>query len=574
MKPTTSFILLAASSLAAFALGWHLGGWRGAAKPDTASFEPPSPRPPSLGAAKATAAVNENAWNEMSRAWMTPLESADDCLRLIESLESTQHGDHHPLLVAALRDYALRRWLEIDAEGVLEFVEQSGRSRFTGGLAGPLFRVWVGLDPQSASLAFAQANPATVQAGWRDFFVKFGEADPERALEMMNSSQWQSARPRWDETPASIYAMWATRDPRAAADHLQQPVPSPDSGRHTHQPAPPLSVVAAIWARQDPAAAWKYYSELDSDPGSEVIVAILPHLSQVDPAPLEQVIAENSKLASRGSILPGLAESWTKQNLDAAIAFAHTRPDEDPLRRELLAHAARAFATADPERAIELYRSSGEGSAHEWENSGLLREAFASLAATDPNAAASRLLEFSGSDRNAAMSGILTHAMAANVEEGSRLCREWMAVPALKDSVIPALSVAVSWGHGGGNRPLGPLLEHLPEFAAHLNGYPLQGWTRTNPEEAAAFMMERAATDPNVEFDRRAVTELCFSRPEFAVDWIGKLPAGGFQESSATTLALSWSRFNPDAAQAWAESLPPGNVRDAAKRGLGRQGSE
>ncbi len=63
--------------------------------------------------------------------------------------------------------------------------------------------------------------------------------------------------------------------------------------------------------------------------------------------------------------------------------------------------------------------------------------------------------------------------------------------------------------------------------------------------------------------------EICFSRPEFTSQWLMELPAGTFQASAAGTLAKAWSRFDPEAADAWARALPEGSTKEAALKALG-----
>lgn len=239
-------------------------------------------------------------------------------------------------------------------------------------------------------------------------------------------------------------------------------------------------------------------------------------------------------------------------------------------RRRFPRHRLCCLATADPDRALQLYRDSGGGSSHEWENPAIIREAFASLAGQDQENATTKLLEFSGKDREAAMSGVLTQAFASDLAGASALARTWLADPMLKEAVWPALSIALSWGHGGGNHDLGPILEQMPELADHVGDYTLQGWTRTNPEAAAAFLGGQVAANPNLAMaNSEAVAEICVSRPEFTSQWLMELPAGAFQASAAGTLAKAWSRFDPEAADAWARSLPEGSTKEAALKALG-----
>jgi len=67
-----------------------------------------------------------------------------------------------------------------------------------------------------------------------------------------------------------------------------------------------------------------------------------------------------------------------------------------------------------------------------------------------------------------------------------------------------------------------------------------------------------------------SIAEVCFSRPEFTAEWLNRLPAGSFQTTTAGTLARTWSRFDPEAANDWAHSLPEGPPKEAAVEALGK----
>lgn len=542
--------------LAGVAGGWGIGGFytRVDSGPISGALPQAPPRPPG---SPANRGVSLPVSDQTRHDWQTGLETAADCRKLVESLRATPRQDH-PLYTSALRDYALRRWLELDPEDALSFAEKAGGQWYESTLAGDLFRLWVGLDADSALLAFAQASPATVVTARTDFFTKLAESDPRRAVQEMLNSRFrpstQVVTPEWEQTGLAVFTLWAEKEPQAAAERLQKI----DAGQYRSV----LFSVAETWARRDPKAAWEFFKPEPGKPDRQgVATAILPYLLKIDPTAMDR--------APEG-VTAEMAKFWSDRNPEDAIVFAQARPVEDPLRRELLAHAARSLATAEPERAIQLYRDSSGESAKGWVNSGLLREAFASLAGLDRDQATSKVLEFSGKDREAAMSGVLTQAFASDIAGASVLARTWFEDPSLQEAVIPALNVALSWGHGGGNQDLGPILEQVPELADHVSDYLLEGWTRTDPEAAAAFLSSKVTADPNLAGTKsEAVAEICFSRPEFTAQWLGKLPAGSFQTTTAGTQARTWSRFDPDAANDWAQSLPEGPPKEAALAALG-----
>ncbi len=501
--------------------------------------------------------ITRQPHGEISRLFANTLDSPSDCQAELDALKVLR-GQEHPLLLAALRDRALRRWVELDAESALAFAEQEVRGEYEPGVAADLFRVWLDLDVDSALESFAQASPSLVMATRRDFFSDFARLDPRRAAEELAKPRWEGLRGGHQGPAYGVFTLWASEDPRAAAEAARK---WPHGGGYDFSES-----IARIWAEKDPAAAWDFYGkENPDDPGdrwqrSQLSQLLAGYLLEQDPHADLGEFSEHEKQE--------LARNWADRNPESAIAFALSRPDDDVLARSLLAQASRQLATPEPERALELFLQR-DGSSREYENRETLRQAFASLAASGVDAGMERWTTLPEAYKSDALSGVLTFQFAADPLAAVARWREWFGDPAIRPSLLPAMAVALSWGHGGGAQDVGVVVQAIPEFGEHVREYVLQGWVKTDPEEAADFIAERVRASGGADIgDQEAIAELTFSRPEFTAQWLPGLPEGAFRNDAAAALAANWSRFNPAAAALWVAGLRDGAMKASAARAL------
>ena len=537
--------LVIAAVMLGFGIGWMTASKKSpeSSKPQWVSAEPPAP-----------ADHLHVPQSPVGRQFTRALNSPDDCLRAIDEAEALR-GEAHPLVLTALRDRALRRWLELDPEGALAYAETKVKGNYEPGIAADLFRVWIDLDLESALNGFSQASPLLVNATRDTFFTNMAQIDPERTVDMLSKPPWEGNGHQWMTTMSSVFAIWASKDPQAAAETGRKMTTWTDYFG-------PAKTIAAVWAEKDPAAAWAYFQAnqiaKNRQAYNDVRTLLAGYMLEEDP---------NTDISSFDEYRLGqLAEKWAKRDPESAIAAARSRrAEDDALSQKLFMHAARELATANPKRALSLLGESGDPENDTYEEHGLLRQAFASLASAGIEDALTNAAALPDNRKAHALSGIFTHQFALDQESALKSWRRLLDDPSVSQSVLPAMKVALSWGHGGGVHQLGTVLETIPEFNDHVDGYPLQGWARTDPEEAARFMTERAIVKGDDYFgDTQAVSELAISRPEFTAEWIADLPDGKFRNHVAASLALNWSRFNAPAAAHWIETLLDGPTKEAA----------
>lgn len=521
-----SLAFIAITTAIGFALGWVYAPNH---RPAAAGSGPPSE---SVGNREA---VPQSA--SATRPFQTPdLQTADQCAAALAAAIGRQ-VDEHPMVSAALKDYALRRWLEIDAESALGFAEARITEAWKPEIAADLFRVWLDMDPRSALQSFAQASPALIKAAHYDFFMNLAEIDPQQAVKEWSSERWRSSEYEYSGLNQKLYQLWAASDPAAAAEAAK-------AGSVSGQ------VIAKVWAETDLDAAMEFFGEENRD-------WFLPKLLERNP----------NAAVEKDALLRYTGASQSDYSADSAIAIARNREVDDDVAKNMLLNAAALTATAEPERALALLVESG--AKIDWRTNGILMQAFASLAAENTQAQlGERLKALPEEMRTDALAGAITHRHAVDPAATALQLREWLEDPQLADQVMPAMEKAYGWGHGGGAQDLGGLLETIPEFGPQVRGYLMQGWVKTDPEEAAAFMAGELARGADNVYDHEAVAELAYSRPEFTAQWLADLPAGEFRDNTAAALAANWSRFDPASAAQWVTELPAGAIKDAASEHL------
>ena len=499
-----------------------------------------------------------------------PLNSGTACREALRKLDSLS-GGHNPLVVSAIRDRILRSWLVIDPEDALAFAESEIRGTFDAGIAADLFRVWTDLDLESSISGFTQAGDPLINAVLPSFVEAIARIDPERALSVLEKAPDSVDEYQESSAASRLYAIWGTEDPVTAAVSANAKAIENGWWRLADE-------VAKTWAESDPEAAWDYFSTLPvtvkrkGRGGFEQARYILPTL-----------IAEVPNFDFGDFFSPDnfsdftysqFADYWVKNSYESAIAYARNHPDNDRFARALLVRAAGDIATAEPERALNLLESV-DGSLRDSENRAVTRSAFASLASADLETTVERWGMLADKFKPDALAGVMTYQLAADPEAAIAKWKEWAADPAFDASLFPALKVALSAGHGGGVQDVGAVMDAIPELSNHVSGWMLDGWAKSAPEDAAEFFLESIQSGRDVyrrddydEDDLAAIAEITHSRPEFAADWVLRLPGGQIQNDAAATLAVNWSRINPVAAAEWVSELPEGAVFDSVASAL------
>jgi hypothetical protein len=96
----------------------------------------------------------------------------------------------------------------------------------------------------------------------------------------------------------------------------------------------------------------------------------------------------------------------------------------------------------------------------------------------------------------------------------------------------------------------------------------LSHWAKTNPQAAAAW----ASTLPNGDNKQGAIHSVAVEWAQAdlarALAWAQQLPEGRAKQDAFRSVGLGWARTDPQAALAWAKQLPEGNVKEGALGGI------
>ena len=549
-----ALILLAAGS--GFATGWL--------KPDAVTAAR-SAQTAGAGATETPAISTASAVSaEDAPPALPELTTVDDCREFLRT-SGKLFAARHPLTRQAIRDFALRRWLELDAESALQEAERHPGNEYADtGFAPELFRVWLDLNVDSAIEGWTQANPMLAKNVRVAFLSALADKDPARAFALWETPRGKSESQHFDPAEEAIFQRWAQADPAGALAER-------DSAQ-----------VRGAWIDADPAAAyaklkiWKDAHNTGWPPRADTAARLMPWLLANSPGEAAELVTIVTT-GEQGSPfhLKTFAEAWLSKDPDGALRWARSQPPSSPISLELAFAGAQHVATSDPEAALELLRrlnkaapTSGSDEYRAFFKNAAAREAFASLAATD-NAKARELLAAEPElAKNGGLAGYLTHAFAGDTDAAIQQCREWLRDPALKEAAAAGAMTSFRWGHGAGARDPSELLAAIPEIADKVDADVLSGWAKANPTGAADFITERLRGGHDIEGlqSEGVLAELAISQPEYTGLWLQRLPDPELQAQAAKTLAANWSAFDPEAAAAWINSLPPGTLRDAAAR--------
>lgn len=539
-----------AAAVIGLALGWGMASvWKSGPEisETPADQRKTAPGRPDRKAADLGGRSEEPSWRELLAASESP-------------------GGRHPLLRRFDREQALRRWIGTDPKGALAEAERDPDADF----AKQLFEAWIQINPLAALDALNGSSRRLAGAVAKDFFLALMAKDPALAAEELQS-------PRWSDPPkeflgwnfhTEVYRQWMRSDLEAAVAWL-------DGQKHFVSGRGEAEMEE--WARMDFEAAWRKISSA-TDPDR------IGHLQQYGNVALAQGLLQGNAAALEilgglpvvksgsgfGAVDPRswIAESMVRADPLGAMEWAESRPSDDPLRREILAQAASAIASSDPERALALLAETG-GSARHWDNDSVLQQSFAALAAKDPESAAARAAELPEGQRERAMSGWLRRVFMDEPAAVAAQSRAWLADPQLRESLPEAWAIAFSSYHGAAMIDPGPMLEAVPELHDAVNAKVLSTWSKANPEGAAGWISDRLEQGYEVPVSGEGVfADLAIARPEFTANWLMDLPDPALQAQAADTLTANWSAFDPVAAGAWVETLPQGTLREAAERGM------
>lgn len=263
--------------------------------------------------------------------------------------------DRHPLLRRFEREQALRRRLELDAPGALAEAAKDPEAD----LARELLEAWAELDPRAALDALNASSRKLTAAVARHFFIALMNRDPAMAAEELGRPRWKEGKYEllgWD-FHKDVQRQWMKSDPAAAIASF-----GPPGSKSSLSAAE--AAMAEAWAEVDFPAAWAHFvSKGFGDDGfsmPDAMAMLARGLLKGDPRALEIENAfEGSADPDASDPREALAENMAESNPQAALEWASSRPEDDPLRKAIEQKVASDLASSDPEAALALWAASG-----------------------------------------------------------------------------------------------------------------------------------------------------------------------------------------------------------------------
>lgn len=544
MKRSATAAILLAATAAGFAAGW----FRGAEEPLPAASQP---------ARAGTAYTPVVTTAPVPAPLLAKLDSVEDCQIFLAEV-NRKYAASHPYTRRAIRDYTLRRWLELDAESALvEAERQPGNEFSTEGFAPDLFRVWLDLNVESAISAFNQANPILAKNVRLSFLTALADKDPEKAFAVWKTGRGQIDK-KADPAAEEIFRRWAQRDPRQAIEKAP--------GGFEQE------VAVNEWAQNEPKEALAWARTRPGNDAYMMSAAFLPALLQTDPVRAQKTLGEMNPLS-----LESAGRNWAERDTAGAIAWAEGQAPNAPLVREVFVAAAAKLAYTDPERALEILRVQARQAPSpprdDRSSGGAMRGVFAVLAAADPEKIRQLVAEEPELGKGGGMAGYFTYAFASDPAAAIAQYREWAENPALKEAAAAAVLATFEASRNEAVRDPSELIAAVPELADKVDGRILRGWARANPMAAAEFITQRIAAGKSFDnlHQTGVLSELAVSQPQYTSLWLQRLRNPDLQIEAAETLAVNWAAFDPEAAAAWINGLSDGSVRQAAMDGFERR---
>jgi hypothetical protein len=314
---------------------------------------------------------------------------------------------------------------------------------------------------------------------------------------------------------------WIARDPEAALAYVRQLEPGAD---HTQG----LLMVLSAIGRTDPDRALALAAEMVRTREQRAIYsALFAQLTAANPATAVSRLVLVPAGESRDHALRAVADGWAHTDMPAALAWAQKleQADRAPAMESVLA----TLLATDPVRAIDLAQQTLGDAAFER----TLVAALQVLTRTDPKSAAALVGTLAPGQAQTDASFAVARALA-----------------------VGSPAEALAWAQ---TLPPGELRGNV------LNNI-LDIWSARDPVAAGQHVVQMAAGPEQVAAAGYLATLLA-ANPTQAIAWAQSLTSESARQAAQVNLASAWAQQDPAAAARWAAALAPGEVRTQALNG-------
>lgn len=193
------------------------------------------------------------------------------------------------------------------------------------------------LSQTLAELKRLETSPAgvDVEAVRKALVTRLAMLDPGKALSYVDTLSGEEH----GRQKVNVYAVWAGRDPEAAAAHFTQG--ELGGGLASDESRESAATLARAWARRDPAQALAWVKTLPEEARGSAVDAVISSMAASDPRQALQAALGLGQSYEQAEALRPLAQEWARQNPEAASAWVTTL--EDPASQS---QAAQGLVTA------------------------------------------------------------------------------------------------------------------------------------------------------------------------------------------------------------------------------------
>ncbi|MES2708623.1 MAG: hypothetical protein V4726_18660 [Verrucomicrobiota bacterium] len=469
------------------------------------------------------------------------LDSVDDIRALLKNWRRFPDDASEHTAKAAL----LKRWLELDAAGSLEYC----RLREAEFLPG-LIAAWSGDHPKEAESWVLKLPPGDAREKlWSRLCLAAAEKDPAQAWRMLartDNVNFRSSDNEYSHAAAAIGKL-VSQDPEPAIRALDSMPP--------RLMAAARNAIATQLAKTDPDRAWVWARQQPNQ--EDTTVAVLSEPLRSNPAKALELMRTLSPEELQKT-LGGESRMWVTGSTEDLVELLKKETGLDEKSRQKL--AAKAFQS--------------EG----WANSPLLipllNEADmpkliggkldSMLQLRDPKEAsawANALPE--GPARTAALDFLARHVTSPETGEKTNSAsspaelQNWV-VPEAGDPRVSQLTES----------QLAGIISGLPPDSFWKASHLLANLSTENPAAATAWLEHTPLDSKTGPLAAEFSVRWSENDPATAAAWVKTLPPGPLAETAAFNVARQYQRYAPGEAAAWLGALPAGPVQDAARKAI------
>ncbi|MCB1204910.1 MAG: hypothetical protein KDN18_11670 [Verrucomicrobiae bacterium] len=458
-----------------------------------------------------------------------------------------------------------QKWVEKDRAAALAHAESlEGKDRKTALMT--VLSAWAAKEPYEV-LAWIEEHGKKdeTQSALYTVFRTIAQKDPEEAIALAERSKQMKASGGnvlinggsyglMGMNTSFLYAIWAEKDPRAAAARA---LTIPNSQERSSA----LWTLASTWAQSDPGAAWEWGNALEraSDRKAVLQNVISAVAGNGDTSQAIAFLETMPPGQGRSDALQQVASFLANSDPEEAYAFVmqHAVNDRD---RQAVSNVLQQWARSDPARAFELaFSELDPGNARRSAIQSVINEA----ANRDPALARELMAKLDDQDlENVSHSAAYT--LARNDLEGSIEWAEGLPEGDIKENAFS--SILSEWSRENPEEAVlyGLKIENDDRRRRSL-GNALSQWAYQDAVEAMTWAVKNLEKEDQENLIPQSLIGRWVDQDaDAASEWVAALPEGSLRNRSVTSLISSWADDDFVAAGEWIKRLPKGESRDSA----------